>query len=434
MKAQENGSLGGRFGLLRETSFRRLLAGAFVSLTGDQFTLLAMPWLVLKFSGDAFAVSIVMIVTNLPRILFLLIGGALVDRFSAKRVLVLSLSFNGLLVGLLALLVMTGRFNMGSVYALALGIGFATAFSIPSWLAIVRQTMAPEHLTTANSIIGSATQISAVAGPILAGAAITAVGHLDSYGFSELTGLGFAFAVDFGSFVFALWALFGIATRPVRQIRQAGQGTWSDIRDGLRYFWRDRDLRTASLYGVTIALFVGGPMQVAIPVLAKHWDQGASAFGIALSASGIGSVVGVALFGIWPKARFRNIGTTMLLIDFVAGVLIALTGQADGIVQVAFFLAGIGILMGFVQVMVMTWIQGRVPPQLLGRVMSVFILLMMSVPLLSIGAAGWLMRTMSPSSLITLSGLGFILIVLAGLVLTPMSTISDLQPAAEHAP
>ena len=100
--AQTSTSSADRAALLRDANFLSVAGSALISFFGDQFTLVALPWLVLKMTGNVSALGFVMVAMNAPRLLFLLVGGALVDRYSAKGVLLLSLALNGTLIGTLA--------------------------------------------------------------------------------------------------------------------------------------------------------------------------------------------------------------------------------------------------------------------------------------------------------------------------------------------
>ena len=132
-----------RAALLREPNFRWLLGGGLVSMLGDQFTMLALPWLVLKMTGDPFTLGMVVALMGVPRAIFILIGGALVDRYSPRRVLMLTKYVNAVLLGALCLLVLSGHITLVLVYALALGTGLASAFSIPSGTSMLPQVVAP---------------------------------------------------------------------------------------------------------------------------------------------------------------------------------------------------------------------------------------------------------------------------------------------------
>lgn len=64
--------------------FRLLFAGTSTSLLGDQFALIATPWLVLQLTGDPLALGIVLALEGFPRALFMLLGGAVTDRLSPR--------------------------------------------------------------------------------------------------------------------------------------------------------------------------------------------------------------------------------------------------------------------------------------------------------------------------------------------------------------
>src|SRR6185295_14141728 len=71
-------------------NFRLLWIGESISLLGDQFYMIALPWLVLQLTGSALALGSVMALAGIPRALFMLIGGVLVDRFSPRAVMMMS--------------------------------------------------------------------------------------------------------------------------------------------------------------------------------------------------------------------------------------------------------------------------------------------------------------------------------------------------------
>jgi MFS family permease len=94
--------------LLHDRNFRWLISGSALTMLGDQFTLIALPWLVLRMTADTMVLGTVLALISVPRALFILVGGALVDRHSPKQVLMLTKYVNTLLLGLLAGLVLSG--------------------------------------------------------------------------------------------------------------------------------------------------------------------------------------------------------------------------------------------------------------------------------------------------------------------------------------
>ena len=73
---------------LANRDFRLLWLGESISVVGDQFYLIALPWLVLQLTGSAIALGTVLIVSQVPRVLLILFGGAIADR-SSPRLLML---------------------------------------------------------------------------------------------------------------------------------------------------------------------------------------------------------------------------------------------------------------------------------------------------------------------------------------------------------
>jgi MFS family permease len=429
--AQTSTSSADRAALLRDANFLSVAGSALISFFGDQFTLVALPWLVLKMTGNVSALGFVMVAMNAPRLLFLLVGGALVDRYSAKGVLLLSLALNGTLIGTLAGLVLSDGLVMWEVYALAFAIGCATAFSLPSWSTIIAQSIEVTHVALANSISGASLQIATIVGPLLAGGLIAWQGGAANQALGE--GVGLAFALDFASFAVAFALLLRVRPRAAPRQGTEPRRTLRAIGDGLRYFWRDRNLRRLYLYGLTIMFFVGGPVQLAMPVLARQLGQSASAYGAFMSIFSVGSIIGVALSGFRPNFRIGNIGSTLLCFDFTIGTLLVSLALLHDLLQVGAVLLLIGVIGGFAQMMIFNWVQRRVAPALLGRIMSVCVLMLTGVPLLSTVITAWLMRRVPLETMFLCCGALLMAIVLAALLFSPMRHIDEQASDAEVA-
>ena len=91
-----------RTSIFADRDFSLLFGGSSVSAFGDQFTLVALPWLVLKLTGNPAALGIVLAVMAFPRAAFMLIGGAVVDRMSPRRVLLGARAANAACIVILA--------------------------------------------------------------------------------------------------------------------------------------------------------------------------------------------------------------------------------------------------------------------------------------------------------------------------------------------
>ncbi len=412
-----------RAALLAHRNFRWLLAGGLVSILGDQFTLVALPWLVLQITGDALALGLVLAVMSVPRAVFILVGGALVDRHSPRGVLMASKLVQFGLLGLLALTLWFSVLQMWMVYAFALGIGLATAFSYPAGSAILPRCLPTELLRPANGLLMSLGQAMGLLGPVLAGGLIAAFGHRQQ---GDAQGLALAFGFDALSFAFSAWTVAQLRMNVIAASAAGSRkaGLLSDVAEAMRAFWADVPLRSVCLYFAAIAFFVGGPIQVALPVLAQtQLPGGAASLGLLFAANGAGVLAGMTLSGVRPGWKLGTLGRTMLAIDAVAGLAFLPFGHIGAVWQGAALLGALGLLLGFVRVAVFSWMQKRVPPAILGRTMSLFLFIIMGLAPLASAASGAALRVLSPAALFMASGAALLVIVVVGALFTPIKTV-----------
>ncbi len=132
--------------------FRLLFAGVSTSLLGDQFALIATPWLVLQLTGDPLALGLVLALEGIPRALFMLYGGAITDRFSPRIVMLASDIVRFVLAALMTLVVFTGTVQMWMLYAFGLGFGLVAGFAVPAGNSIVPLLVKEKDLQAGNSI------------------------------------------------------------------------------------------------------------------------------------------------------------------------------------------------------------------------------------------------------------------------------------------
>jgi MFS family permease len=156
--------------------FRNLWIGSAISLFGDQFYLVALPWLVLQLTGSSLALGMILMTAAVPRAALMLAGGALTDRFSPLRVLMATASARTLLVAVIAVLAWLKIIHLWHLYTLSLLFGVADAFSFPAGPSLMPTLVAPEQLPAANSVFASTAHLSGMLGPAPAGLVVKAWG------------------------------------------------------------------------------------------------------------------------------------------------------------------------------------------------------------------------------------------------------------------
>lgn len=374
---------------LRVRDFRLLWIGESISLLGDQFYLIALPWLVLQLTGSALALGTVLALASIPRALFMIVGGALVDRFSPRSVMFASNLARFVLVGLLGLLVLTGQIQLWMLYVLALAFGTADAFYFPAQSSMVPALLKDDQLEMGNTLTQGMGMLSMFVGPVIAGLIIALLGGSASAEAAPgVEGIGIAFALDALSFLASLVALWMIRTRKTPAAVEQ-HNVIASIKEGMSYVWNSAVLRVVFILLIAINLLVTGPFEVGIPVLAKqNLVEGATAFGILMSAYGGGALLGIILAGVLPKPKGTLFGMVLLGVTGLLGIGMILLTISTSTPAVALISLAMGATMGYVNINFMTWLQRRIPEHLMGRVMSLLMFASVGIAPVSSTLAG----------------------------------------------
>lgn len=352
---------------LQKRNFGLLLAGQSISLLGDQFYILALPWLVLLLSGTPGDVAATLALAGVPRAIFMLAGGVLVDRFSPQRVLFLSNVARMLLVTYLAVVLITSHTSLNEIYLLAFLFGLADAFVIPAQNSFLPTILPAEKLKRANVMMGLVTQLSFFLGPL--GAAVC-IGYSAGRPGAGMTphAFGVAMLVDAMSFLFSLGTLLLIKVPP-RTLMPVAQRFGSSLMDGLRYAVGEKTLRLIIGAIAITNLFVVGPLLLGLPIIAKEKFGQILSYGGLMSGLGLGNMVGMIAAGWLFKAR-KKIGVPLMLItSLMAFAMAGLDVLINFWATLALILA-IGFINGIISVLFFSWLQCNVRPEMMGRVIS----------------------------------------------------------------
>ena len=409
--------------------FRLLFVGEAISSLGDQFALIALPWLALVLSGSALALGGVLALMAVPRALLMIVGGVSVDRFSPRRVMLGSNAVRLASVAALGTLMLAGEAQLWMLYAFALVFGIADAFFFPAQTSIVPELVEPEQLQRANGVVQGTAQAALLVGPALAGLLIVALGA----GGSAATdgGIGIALLIDAATFLASLGTLWLI--RPRAHVAEAHGSIIESIREGVRFIWSSPGLRAVILVSLAANLFIVGPFEVGIPVIAySRLPEGAVAFGVVMAAFGGGSLLGLVIASVLPAPRPSRLGATVIGTLALAGLGVAAISTVHTTLLAVLVIGFAGTAIGAGNLVGITWIQGRIPPELMGRVMSLLITGSVGLVPLSMFIAGAAVQVSLDGTLIV-AGLGMALLA-AGSLLSPAVRNLGLEPAPEGGP
>jgi MFS family permease len=427
--------------VLGQRNFRLLWIGQGTSLIGDQFALIALPWLVLQLTGDPLALGIVLALAGIPRAIFMLVGGAVADRFSHRTVMLVTDLARLALTALLAIMVLTGATQLWTLYIFALAIGTASGFFIPASNAILPTLVKSQGLAAGNSIFQGTAQLSQFIGPSLAGGVIAWFAHRLGSSAAVSPGLdGIALALGIDALTFAisvvtLWMMSSKRPNPAAGEAPAPGKMAEAIRSGVRYLLDDPLLRLMFIMMAAANFFLAGPLLVGIPVLANtRLPEGAMAFGMIMSAYAAGNLVGILAAGALPKLD----GSQMRI--FIVGLFatFGLALASFGLLTNTWLAAGIilltGVGNGYLAISLITALQRRTPVAMLGRLMSLVMVASYGLMPLSQALAGALSKW-SLDMLFILSGAAMVLLAAWSALQPELHAVGEImftsQPAGD---
>jgi len=406
--------------VLRIRNFRLLWIGEGISLLGDQFYLIALPWLVLSLTGNALAVGTVLAIAGIPRAIFMLLGGALTDRFTPRKLMIYSNLARMVLTGILAGLVLTNLTQTWMLYLSALIFGLADAFFFPAQTSIVPRLVGKDQLQAGNAMIQGTATLSLFVGPVLAGAMIS---WLDGGATQSTIGVALAFALDSLSFLASISMLISmkVGTGSAEQ-EASSDSVFTSIRQGLDFVWKDTTLKIIFSLVAAINLLIVGPVFVGVPVIAKmRFPEGATAFGLIMSVFGGGSLLGIILAGALPRPSPKRLGTILLSVMSLMGVGLAVIGVASSTYVAALASFVMGAANGYNNIMLITWLQSRISPSMTGRIMSLVMFASVGLNPISTALSG---------ALIGLNAAA--LLVCAGSLMTIFTLAAAFSPAIRN--
>jgi hypothetical protein len=358
--------------------FRNLWIGSTVSLLGDQFYLVALPMLVLQLTGSSLALGTILMAAAVPKTVLMLVGGAVTDRVSPRRVLMATAAARTVLVAAVAVLVWLKVLQIWQLYLLAFAFGVADAFSAPAGGTMIPSLVQPEQLQRANAMFQTSTVVTQMIGPAPAGLII------------KIWGLAAALFIDAASFLAVIVALFTVPDPPKPPPPAAGAparpSMLRSIGAGLQAVRNDQQLLSLMVIFAAINFCIAGPIGVGLASVAKFRFGSEAAYGIFLSCFSAGLLPGILLGGLVKRPRRR--GLQFIAMSTLTGLELIAIGLVLKLMVIGALLALMGLAVGFVNVQITVWVQMRVDRSLLGRIMSVLMVCAVGLVPLSYAAAG----------------------------------------------
>ena len=343
--------------LVRNRNYRLLFAAGALANLGDGLIVLALPWLATLMTRDPVAIAAVAAATRLPWLLFAVPAGVVIDRTDRRKLIARADMLRAGIVMAIMILALSEPTPamVWALVALAFLLGSAEVLRDNAAQTILPAIVAPGDLEAANGQMWSAEQLTGqFIGPPLAGL---------------LIGVGAAvpFGADAAMLVLAAGLVWLITLPP--QLRIVSP-FWQARMEGVSWMRRDAPLlRLAVLLGLVNFLYMTATTMI---VLFSQDVLGLSAaeYGMLLSIGAIGAVAG----SLGSPVVVDRIGIqaslfVSLAVWGLAYIAIGLTSSPVVVAVAMFSLMAASMLWNVITV---SWRQRRIPPELLGRVNSIY--------------------------------------------------------------
>lgn len=373
---------------LRVPNYRRFAASNLVANTAVWMQRIAMDWLVLQLSGSVAAVGVTVFMQFTPMLVFGLYGGVIADRYSKQKLLIITQSMAAALAAVLAVLTLTGLTEVWHVYVISFLLGMVTVVDNPSRQVFVNELVGPKYLRNAISLNSSIFQLGGLIGPAVGGILITAVGG------------GWSFAINAVACLAVVASLCTLRRSELHAAPVAPRGK-GQLAEGMRYV-RDKPVIFWTVVMVAIIAVFAFNMPVFLAAYANNvYDVGAQGYGLFNSLVAAGALVGAL-----ASTRRTSIRLSMVVGTAAAlGVVQAIAGFAPTEVAFGALLVCIGVANLLFITGANSLVQMSSNVQIRGRVISLYILVLLGGQALGGPLMGWIVEAAGPHVAMMISGL-----------------------------
>ena len=328
MKERCNDRFEGMFG------FSLVWLGQFVSIIGSSMTRFGLTIWAWEATGRATALALVGLFSLIPMLVLSPIAGAVVDRWSRKKIMILGDLVAGVSTVFLLILYLLGKMEIWHIYLVAVVIGSGEAFQRPAYMAAISTMIPKKHYGRAQGMIGMVGSATGIIAPVAAGALL---------GFIGINGIMF---IDIATFLFAVSMLLVVRIpQPAESTegKKAKGNMWRESAFGFRFLLKRKPLLYLLMSYAVLNLVLTFAFSIQAPMILARTGTNELMLGTVQMFLGLGGVAGGAVLSIWggPKKRIRGVFLSvigsMLLGPTLLGIGNSLPLWAAGAFFVVFF-------------------------------------------------------------------------------------------------
>ena len=346
--------------ILRTGRYALFWVSSLLSNIGTWMQQIAQPWVVLNLSNSAFWVGLDGFALNAPGLLFTLAGGVIADRFERRRTVYFFQAIQFLCVLAMVVLLVLGWLKVWMIVCISFLIGVTDALSWPSFQSIIPSLVNPKEIPHAVSLNSTQFNLSRILGPAIAGVVIARYGAVVCFS---------ANAASYVPFFLSLYFIYprgGLKLQPATEPPKPGT-----LIKEFKQLLLQPMVRIPLITALITNLFCG-PLITFCSVLVKNIFHGqADNFGGAMTAFGVGGLIGAASSFIPLPARFQRNKFSSLVAIVLGGLAIAVALNKSFVVLIG-LLVLTGAALTTVNIGLNTFLQTNATNATRGRIASMF--------------------------------------------------------------
>ena len=386
---------------LTQHNYRLYMGMTLAGSMGVWMQRLAQDWLVLQLTGSPAAVGVAVALQFLPMLVVGPLSGLLVDIFPKRSVMMVCQSVIVLLALGLAAWDATGGITVWIVYGSCIALGITSAIDGPARQVFVNEVVGDAGLRPAIGLNNAIGQLGAMAGPALGGVVIAHAGSAAAFASNAFLGL------------LVLGMIAGIRPALLHANAPAVRGR-GQLLAGFR-FVRDRPplLLVIALAGLLGAFGMNGPVVLAA-FAERVWHNGVAGFGMFNTVSAVGALAGALL-----AARLRTVGRKGIVAAAgLFGLAQLVAALMPNLPSFTVMLVVVGLMTLLFLTSAATAVQLEAGPEVRGRVMALYLPLLLGGHALGGLLAGWLTEQFGVrTGLVVTGALGMLSALVIGFLL-----------------
>lgn len=354
----------------------------------------AQLWLVYKITKSAALLGVFGFANQIPILLLAFLGGYVGDRYNRHHGVIWTQTVSMVLAFTLAGLTFANIITVWELILVAFLAGIVNAFDVPIRQSFLVEMVSKEDLPNAIALNSSIFNGARVVGPAIAGFALA------------WKGAAWCFSLNGLSFLAVIGAL--LAMRLVKRTTTPEKGSpFQSLIQGFRYAMNDLPIRS-SLLLLSMLSLLGLQYTVLLPIFASEiLHRGAEGFGLLMSASGVGAVLGALHFA--ARTSYKGLARWIAATSTISAVGLVIFSQT----KIFWVSMALLVVIGFTATVQMaatnTTLQNRVPDHLRGRMMAVYATMFLGIqPVGSLLAGGIAKKFGAPDTLAVFGMLCFV--------------------------